>query len=235
MNGQYVGSELELFAQARNWKAYWSGVLRPYLGRKILDVGAGIGGTAKAYPALDCERYLALEPDLSFANRMRADFTAGGYPQNFEVAVGTTSELPAEDRFDTILYIDVLEHISDDRAELERASAHLAVGGRIVILAPAHQSLYSEFDAAIGHVKRYNIDSLVAAKPDQLIVERAFYLDCVGLIASVANRLILKASTPSAGQIKMWDGTMVPCSKVLDRLIRYKAGKTVVAIFKRSA
>ena len=43
MSAQYIGSELDLFAQALNWKAYWSSVLRPYVGSTILDVGAGIG------------------------------------------------------------------------------------------------------------------------------------------------------------------------------------------------
>ena len=57
---------------------------------------------------------------------------------------------PADERFDTILYIDVLEHIDDDLGELARSATHLRPGGHLIVLAPAHQALYSPFDKAIG-------------------------------------------------------------------------------------
>ena len=233
MSANYIGSELDLFAHALNWKAYWSAVLRPYIGSTILDVGAGIGGTAKAYSNLQCERYLALEPDASLASRMREEMGDGGYPANFDVAVGTTSDLRPDQQFDTILYIDVLEHIADDRDELRRASAHLVPDGRILVLAPAHQWLYSEFDKAIGHVQRYDRRSLLAAMPEGFVAERLIYLDCAGLLASLANRLLLRASSPSPGQIELWDGRLVPVSTRLDRALGYNVGKTIFASFRR--
>ena len=58
--------------------------------------------------------------------------------------------------FDTILYVDVLEHIADDAAELARARRLLTPEGNLVVLAPAHQSLFSPFDAAVGHYRRYD-------------------------------------------------------------------------------
>ena len=233
MSDKYIGSELDLFAHALNWKAYWSAVLRPYMGSAILDVGAGIGGTAKAYSDLPCQQYVALEPDASLANRMRQEMSTGGYPANFEVAVGTTRDLRPDQQFDTILYIDVLEHIADDRDELRRASSHLAPDGRILVLAPAHQWLYSEFDKAIGHVQRYHRRSLLAAMPEGFAAERLIYLDCAGLLASLANRLLLRASSPSPGQIELWDGRLVPVSKRLDRTLGFKVGKTIFASFRR--
>jgi hypothetical protein len=63
---------------------------------------------------------------------------------------------------------------------------------------------------------------------------KAFYLDSVGLLASAANRLLLKQSLPTARQIQVWDNFMVPCSRLLDPLTGYLAGKSVVAVWERS-
>ena len=227
----YVGSELDLFSNAHNWKNYWSQHLRPYLGQRILDVGAGIGGTARVFANHPCESYLALEPDSLLAQRIVDASGKGGLPKPLEVTTGTTSDLPNESRFDTILYIDVLEHIASDSEELMRARSLLSPGGRIVVLAPAHQALFSPFDAAIGHYRRYDRKSLLAAKPEDLHVERLFYLDSVGLLASLGNRLLLRASSPTAAQIALWDGKMVPVSRWLDPVLGLRLGKTIVAVF----
>lgn len=232
--GAYVGSELELFAHALHWKAYWAGQLRPQVRGRVLDVGAGIGATARVFadsPAV--EAYLALEPDARLVAAMERA-TDTGWPRGFEMQVGTSADLAPERQFDTILYIDVLEHIADDRGELARAAGHLAPGGRILVLSPAHAFLYSAFDAAIGHERRYDRDSLSAAIPPALRPERLFYLDAAGLLASLGNRLLLRASMPSRGQIAFWDNWLVPVSKLIDPLGAFRVGKSIVAVLARS-
>lgn len=229
----YPGTELEVFARAANWKGYWSSLLRPYLGRRILDVGAGLGATIDLLRAPAQERWLALEPDPALALRLgekaqRAE--AGG---GFEVRVSTTAELDAAELFDTILYIDVLEHIREDGAELRRAAAHLEPGGRLIVLAPAHMWLFSPFDAAIGHERRYTRASLRAAAPATLACETLIYLDSVGMLANLTNRILWRSPMPSPGQIRLWDRRMVPVSRVLDPLTGYNLGKTIVGIWRR--
>lgn len=234
MNTQYVGSELDLFSGAVNWKAYWAQAIRPYLGRRVLDVGAGLGATARVFAQTDCESYLALEPDASLVERMQIYARQGDFHPGFEVRPGTSESLGPDERFDTILYVDVLEHIADDRAELARAAGHLLPGGRIVVLSPAHQWLFTAFDEAVGHVRRYNAASLRAAKPAELGVERLFYLDSVGMLASLGNRLLLRSASPTPGQIRLWDGWMVPVSRLLDRSTGFRLGKSVVAVFQKA-
>lgn len=230
---QYIGNELDLFAHATNWKSYWRAQMAPYLGRRILDVGAGIGGTATVLREHPVERYVALEPDLDNVARMREAGGRGDYGPAFEVVAGTLADLGPQERFDTILYVDVLEHIEQDRAELERAACHLEPGGRVIVLSPAHQWLFSPFDEAVGHVRRYDRRSLLAAKPERLAVERLRYLDSVGLLASAGNRLLLSASQPTLGQIRLWDGVMVRSSRLLDPLLAFRCGKSILASFRK--
>src|SRR5262249_21436916 len=133
-----------------------------------------------------------------------------------EVRTGTLASLDQTEIFNTILYIDVLEHIKDDSAELARAAEHLAPGGHLVVLSPAHSWLFSRFDQAIGHFRRYTAKALEALTPAKLRVVKSYYLDSVGLLASAANRLLLAQSLPTARQIHCWDNFMVPCSRILD-------------------
>ena len=235
MDAKYVGSELDLFSGALNWKAYWSMLIKPYIGHSILDVGAGIGATAKVFAQVECDSYLALEPDGGLVQRMRKDATEDQFHGSFEVLAGTSEALGPDQRFDTILYIDVLEHIAEDRAELARSASHLLPGGCIVVLSPAHQWLFTAFDQAIGHFRRYDKASLTAATPTGLVLERLFYLDSVGMLASLGNRLLLRTASPTVGQIRLWDGWMVPASRILDKIIGFRGGKSIVAVYRNPA
>ena len=114
-----------------------------------------------------------------------------------------------------------------------RATAHLQPGGHLVVLSPAHQFLYTPFDRAIGHFRRYSRASLRAAAPPELRETNLIYLDSVGMIASAANRLLLSQSMPSEHQILAWDRLMIPVSRVLDPLFLNRVGKSVVGIWRR--
>src|SRR5262245_35210714 len=90
---KYVGSELDLFAQAAHWKSYWSRTVAPFLGDRVLEVGAGIGATARILCSTKQKRWLALEPDPELADRFRNDVTSGFLPSICEVRIGTLSGL----------------------------------------------------------------------------------------------------------------------------------------------
>jgi hypothetical protein len=128
-----------------------------------------------------------------------------------------------------------LEHIEDDRDELAAAASLLQPAGHLMVLSPAHQFLYSRFDAAIGHYRRYNRKSLRRCTPPNCYQEASFYLDSVGMILSLANRFVLRQSLPTVAQIKTWDNHIVPVSRVLDPLTGHALGKTVVSVWTRSS
>ena len=230
---EYVGEELDLFALAVNWKQYFRSELAAFIRGGVLEVGAGIGETTRHLCDGRQRSWLCLEPDAALAARLRS-MTAGGTLSPMpRVEVGTVGDLDANLRFDTILYIDVLEHIEDDAGELTRAAALLAPGGCIVVLSPAFNFLYSEFDRAIGHFRRYTMRSLAGIFPAELRRKRLHYLDGVGFLASLANRALLHQSAPSRSQIELWDRRMIPVSRYIDLLVRRFFGRSVVAVYER--
>lgn len=198
----------------------------------MLEVGAGIGATARALADGRQRRWTALEPDPALAAQCRAALAAEPLPVPTEIVVGTLDTLPPRQRFDTVLYIDVLEHIEEDGDELRRAAARLRPGGALVVLSPAHQWLYSPFDARIGHFRRYSRRSLAAVGPATLRLQMVRLLDAVGMLASAGNRLLLRQDTPTRRQIRVWDSWMVPFSRFIDPLCGYRVGKSVLAIWR---
>jgi SAM-dependent methyltransferase len=230
----YEGKELELFAHARNWKRYWSANVRPHLGRSVLEVGAGLGTNTPYLLGPAQARWVCLEPDGALTAQIPA--TLAGHPQLniVEARTGMLRDLALDELFDTILYIDVLEHIEDDSGEMRLALRHLAPGGKIVVLSPAQPGLYTEFDRALGHYRRYTRASLRACTPAGARLVTLFALDSFGLLASVANKLLLHQSMPTAKQIAFWDGCLVPVSRFTDPLIGFTLGKSLIAVWERS-
>jgi hypothetical protein len=102
------------------------------------------------------------------------------------------------------------------------------------VLAPAHQRLYTAFDAAIGHHRRYALKELLMLAPVGLSVVRARYLDAAGLLASASNRMVLKQSMPTPGQIRLWDRVMVRASRWLDPVLAFRLGKSVLVVWQKS-
>ena len=229
---KYLGSELDLFADVSNWKAYWSRQIRPFLRGDILEVGAGIGSNTRFLdPDGGTGRWVCLKPDPELHGLLVKTFAETKPRRAYETVCGTLASL-TDQQFDTIIYIDVLEHIDNDREELTQAASYLWPGGHLIVLSPPHQRLFSPFDAAIGHFRRYNRLMLRTISPLSLRLERMRYLDCAGLILSAANMLLLRQSMPTKAQLRFWDNWIVPISRVVDRLFLYSVGKTIIAVWR---
>ena len=225
----YVGQELELFARAINWKAYWSSQVSPWIRGDVLEVGAGLGANTARMHNRHVRSWHCLEPDPKLLTTLLDNVRS---LQGCTASIGTIDTMTGRS-FDTIIYIDVLEHIEDDDGELEKAAALLRPGGHLVVLAPAHQRLFTPFDAAIGHYRRYNAATLAACGPASCRLRTLFYLDSVGIMTSLANRLLLNQKQPTPRQIAFWDTCLIPISRVLDPLTRHRFGKSIVAVWTR--
>jgi Methyltransferase domain len=230
----YGGHEFAIFAQARIWKSYWGAYVDPFVRRgRVLEVGAGLGANTSAlcHPAVS--RWVCLEPDARLAHSLQTMLGGSMKYLNYEARCGTIDRLGRDDIFDAILYLDVLEHIKLDRAELQLVSTHLDSHGALVVLAPAHQWLFSAFDAAVGHFRRYDRKTLEASIPDGLRRELLIYLDSAGLLASLANRCLLRNAYPSRRQILFWDRVLVRCSMRVDPVFGHRLGKSLLGVWRK--
>ena len=224
---EYIGKELELFANAINWKKYYAKHLKKYINGNVLEVGSGIGNNTEILINQKISSWTCLEPDSKLVDTAKLNIQ----DKRCQFISGTTEAVSTK-KYDCILYIDVLEHIERDSKETERSFKLLNEGGKLIVLSPAHQFLFSPFDKSVGHYHRYNKKMLTGVLPAHS-PEKIFYLDSVGFFASLTNRLFMKSSMPTHQQIAFWDKVLINFSKFVDPLLGYHFGKTIVSIWKK--
>jgi SAM-dependent methyltransferase len=230
----YVGSELELFANATNWKKYIGAKLRPYISGSVIEVGAGLGSSTKYLCDQSHARWLCLDPDARHVAHLNGLIASRKLPACCKARRGILADLAPDQRADTIIYVDVLEHIESDEAEMRTAAAHLAPRGHIVVLSPAFNFLYSPFDESIGHYRRYERKDAKRLTAQSLTLRALFFLDSIGFFASAANRLIMRKSQPSSHDIQIWDKALVPISVISDIILGRLFGKSIVMIWQKT-
>ena len=137
-----------------------------------------------------------------------------------------------ESFFDTIFALNVVEHIEDDSTAIKNCRFMLKEGGTIIILVPAYQKLYNQFDSNLGHFRRYTSHSL-----QNLIISNGFevvhsqYFNLAGILGWFISGKILRKQTIPEGQMVLYN-RLVPFFKIADKLILNKAGLSVIVIGK---
>jgi SAM-dependent methyltransferase len=229
----YVGGELDLFALADNWKSYVKDEIASYISGDVLEVGAGIGATTVALHDGRARRWVCLEPDATLASRLQARLLGSVAAPTTKVVVGSLRNFTEQVCFDCILYIDVLEHIEDDHGQIELAAQLVRPGGHIVVLSPAHQWLFSDFDKSIGHQRRYKKATLRLLMPTGWLEKKIRYLDSIGVFLSLGNVLALRQPVPTRSQIVIWDRLCIPLSRRVDRWSSGMIGKSILAVWQK--
>lgn len=222
---KYVGQELEIFKNAIKWRNYWSNIIKSEIKGNVLEVGSGMGTITNELSTSDFKSWVSLEPDY-----LLLTMTNPGIRGKVCLINGTSSSIKKKEYFDTILYIDVLEHIKNDKTEIHAISSSLKIGGSIVVLSPAFNFLFNDFDLSVGHYRRYNKKSLLNLLPEGFTVKKIKYLDTLGFVLGLINKLFLKRSTPSNFQIKFWDSFLIPISKYVDLLTFNYVGKSIILV-----
>jgi SAM-dependent methyltransferase len=218
---------LEL-ADARNYNSWLFERARPYLGSSALDVGAGIG-TFTDLAASATGSIVAVEPDPAFAKHLAARFADR---PGVEVVNADLADLDSSRRFDSIVCFNVLEHIGDDSEALGLLHGLLRPGGRLLLLVPAHAWLWSPFDEAVGHQRRYARPALEQAlRRSGLAVDEIRYVNPVGGLGWLVSMRLMGRRTLSAGQTRAFD-RIVPVVRPLDRL-RLPFGQSLWAVARR--
>jgi SAM-dependent methyltransferase len=203
-------------AEAGNYNDWLLERGAPYIGDHVLDFGAGIG-TFTAALASQAD-VVALEPDPQFLPRLRQRFAGNRRVRVVHADAGWLADGEPRASFDTILCLNVLEHIQDDELVLRGFHDRLSSGGHLLLLVPAHRALYGEIDRGVGHERRYSRGPLRALLErtgfDPIEVRYVNPLGALGWL--VSSRLLRRPQVP-AGPLRAYD-RLVPVLQRLDRL-----------------
>jgi SAM-dependent methyltransferase len=204
---------LERMAGARNYNAWLLERATPYLGRRVLDAGAGLGTFTNA--VADGREVVALEPDSNYATRLRERFA--GQP-NVTVVEAEASSLAVGQGFDSVLCLNVLEHIVDDAGALESFAAALSPGGRLLLLVPAHPLLYGKIDCALDHARRYRRDELQGKLVGAgFAIETLQYVNPLGALGWLVWGRILRRDRVPGQPLRAYD-RLTPLLHALDHV-----------------
>jgi ubiquinone/menaquinone biosynthesis C-methylase UbiE len=229
---QYAADDLETMSEARRYQAHVFGLIRPHVGSHVLEVGCGIGTMSRQL--LDVTRRLVcIEPNLNCATRAREELS--GQPR----ATIRACHLEECDRqellqqqFDTVVCVNVLEHIEDDvRALALFRDVVAGAGGRVLIFVPALQAIYGPHDAALGHHRRYSKRSLTDAfHAAGLEVASMTYTNPIGLLGWMYNLYISGNTEHTSNQVRLFDRFVAPWALPLERLAPPPIGLSLFAV-----
>ena len=229
----YAGSqELHSLSRSVRFHRWMAEMLRPAMGVRVLEVGAGIGtmtrALAETYPT---SAIVSIEPDPALFPLLVQRVSG----TTVRTATQSTLELDDADGFDTVLYVNVLEHIEDHAAELRRAFGLLLPGGCIGIIVPALPSLYGSLDAKTGHYRRYQKTALRAVVEGAgFSITDLHYFDTVGVAPYWATIKLGTMAALSDRTTMLFDNVLVPMSKLVHRTWKsVPIGKNLLVIARR--
>lgn len=200
------GKTLEALTQARNFNRWMANTIRPYVGEQVLEIGAGIGNLTQAL-APKKKRYIATDMDAEHLNRLATRFSHRPNvrtrlcnltsPEDFADFTGC---------LDSVVCLNVLEHVEDDLGGLRNIRQVLKSGGRAIILVPHDQRIFGTLDVALGHHRRYSREQL-RARMEQAGFHVEYLLDFnrVSRYPWFMSGRILKRQELSVTQMKIFD------------------------------
>jgi SAM-dependent methyltransferase len=222
-------------SHAHNYYAWIADQFRPWLGERVLDVGGGHG--AHLEHAVSCGRFVT---SLDLSAECVADMKSRFAGSAFEAHVGDITRADdvrrlAEQRFDTILCVNVLEHVEGDLLALRSMATILgAAGGKLFLLVPAHPALYGTPDALAGHLRRYTRRDLVRlVRAAGLRVLRASYFNRLGAIPYFLNARIVRPRTLGGAvdaQLIVFDRYLVPVLRRIEHLLPLPFGQSLIVV-----
>jgi len=231
---QYAADDLETMSEAVRYQRHIFGLVRPHLGSHVLEVGCGIGTMSRQILGTNqALRLVCIEPNANCARLAREELN--GQPR---VAIRmchleecARADLKAE-RFDTIVCVNVLEHIEDDVQALALfREVVTATNGKVLIFVPAVQRIYGPHDAALGHHRRYSKRSLTAAfKAAGLVTESIRYTNPIGLLGWMYNLYVSGNTEHTSGQVRLFDRLVAPWALPLERVVTPPIGLSLFAV-----
>jgi SAM-dependent methyltransferase len=229
---EYTVADQERMSSATNYFRWQSDMVTRELGRRVVEVGCGIGNFTRML--LDRDAVFAIDIEPECVDRLKERYA--GYPNLRAFSGDAAAVLRTLARYspDSCVCLNVLEHIEDDRGALDAMRSAIVPSGVVVLLVPAFQSLYGPIDRNLGHYRRYSRASLASlARTVGLRVRKLRYVNTVGFFGWWANSHVFKREAQSETQIRVFDGLIVPVMSRLERLAPPPFGQSLFAVLER--
>lgn len=234
----YPGRDLEAMSFALNYHKWILQIFAPHLGRRVIEVGAGSGSFSELLLTHNLDSLAVIEPSTDMYKLLQ------GYLQQavtntqiiFRQALFRTvaEELKALQQPDSVIYVNVLEHVEDDAAELAAVYETLPMGGKLFIFVPALRWLYSAFDQSIGHFRRYSKSELeTKCRQAGFRVVQAAYFDFLGIAPWWLKYRLLKSLKMEPQAVAVYDNYFVPVTKAMESRVTPPLGKNLILIAEK--
>jgi SAM-dependent methyltransferase len=222
--------DLEIMSGAPHYNDWLYAQFGGHIGKRIIEVGAGTGNFTSRF--LDRELVVTVDFYAPCVEYLKNNFaqTLQVVPLRMDIASPEARDLK-QYRPDTVICVNVLEHVKDDDAALANMFYILGKGGLLAIVVPAFQQVYGTVDRLVGHYRRYtktDIHKKVAAAG--FTVRDAYYLNSLGLFGWFLNNRIMEISEESPSQVKLYDRAVVPWLRILENIFRPPFGLSVVVL-----
>jgi SAM-dependent methyltransferase len=230
---QWKIEDLERMSEARNYFAWLHRVASRELGRRVVEVGCGVGNFTATL--LDREAVIAVDNDDDCLARVRDRFMNQTNLQVFsgDVSDGAFLEV-ARFHPDSCVCLNTLEHIEDDVQALRNMASVLTPRGVVVLLVPAFPALYGPIDRNLGHCRRYRRSDLAKLANDVgLRLLRVRYMNMAGFFGWWMNARVLRRDTQSARQIAFFDQLVVPLMSRVESAIPPPFGQSLLAVMEK--
>lgn len=229
----YAGRDLEALAVLSRYRGWIVSRFAPYLAGAALEIGAGLGAiSGRIRPLVDTLDLVEPSPRLAaeIGRRFAADSGVRVFAEPFE----TFARRDAPGSRDSIVMVNVLEHIENDALALRRIRDLLKPGGHLLLFVPALPVLFSKLDRTYGHFRRYTRRGLVdrVAEAD-LAVLRVRYFDLLGVVPWWLLNTLGGAVEFNPSLVRLYDAVGVPLTRAVESVFSPPTGKNLLLIARR--
>ncbi|MGA7412974.1 MAG: class I SAM-dependent methyltransferase [Bryobacteraceae bacterium] len=230
---EYTLRDQQLMSAATGYFRWQSRLIQKEIGQRIVEVGCGIGNFTGTLT--NREAVLCADAEEACVERHRLRFS--GFPniqsRVLDVVDPAFTQLRGF-RPDSIVCVNVLEHIRNDHEAMGNMRAILERGGIVAVLVPAFPALYGPIDRHLNHYRRYTRERVreLASSAD-LRIKKMIYLNLVGFVAWWVNAKILSREEHSKAQIRIFDRCVVPVQSRLESIVSPPFGQSLLAVFEK--
>jgi SAM-dependent methyltransferase len=218
---------------AKNYFAWQGRLVTRELGRRVIEVGCGIGNFTRML--LDRDLVVALDIEPGCVEKLRERYP---HRQNLLTYVRDAGREGLADlallQPDSCVCLNVLEHIEDHLGALQSMASAIVPGGVVVLLVPAFHALYGPIDKNLGHYRRYTRASMSQlAHAAGLQVQTSRYMNLVGFFGWWANARVFHREAQSEAQIETFDKYIVPLMSRMEDLVAPPFGQSLFAVLRK--